>query len=329
MADGITVRSLAETETTASELAELFNTAFGEYEGVIYFTPETMAWYLARPGLGREHVFLALDGNRLVGGLMVTVTQVVVGGEPVACGIVDSVMTLPECRQRGIATRLMQHALAWMNDTGLDASLLYTARHSGGHRIYTRLGYVERAAVSYYFSAPAPSGESDPHLRSAVPGEEERLQAVLNAWLGQSDGFVPVDPALWRWRREERPHDLPCSVFVIEDGSEVRATGALCTTRVQLDGRPLDLVLITDVAGASPELRERMVRALLRRVPPGYGAGILAGSHDTVLPALAEKLGMSCQDEVAMVAPFSPRAEEALRRRPTGWYTLAESLVGV
>ncbi|HPO74795.1 MAG TPA: GNAT family N-acetyltransferase [Armatimonadota bacterium] len=329
MADDITIHSLAETERTPAELAQLFNTAFGEYEGVVYFTPETMAWYLARPGLGSEHTFVALAGDQLIGGVMVTCAPVVLGGEPISCGIIDSVMTLPTWRRRGVATRLMEHALAWMREAGLESSLLFTVPHSNGYRIYSRLGYIERATVSYYFALPAPQGEADPRLRAAVPGEEERVRVLLNTWLRESDGFVPVDPVLWRWRREERPHELPCSLFVLEDAGQIRATGAVCTTRVQLDGRPLDLVVLTDIAGDSPDAREAMVRALLRRVPPGFGVGMLAGSYDPVLLALGEKLGMSCQNEVAMVIPFGPRAEELLDRQPAGWYTLAESLIGV
>ncbi|NLC59434.1 MAG: GNAT family N-acetyltransferase [Armatimonadetes bacterium] len=329
MASEIQIVPLAETGVTAGQVADLYNTAFAEYEGVLRFTPETMAWYLERPGLGAGHVLLAMEGDRPVGGVMITDAPVVLGGEALPCAIIDSVMTHPDYRRRGIATRLMERALEWMRAAGLDASFLYTERGSAGYRIYTRLGYRERALVLYYFARPAPTARRTPRVRPALPHEEERVRALLNGWLGDADGYVPVDEALWRWRRAARPASLPYSILLLEEGDTATATGTLCAATVRLGGEPVDLVLLTDVAGATADDREAMVGALLQRVPRDYGAGLLTGSHDVALSALAERLGMHRFEEVALVAPLTERGTQALQRPPRGWYTLSESLIGI
>ncbi len=329
MPEGISIVPMADTAVTPAAVAALFNEAFCEYEGVIRATPETMAWYLRRPGLGSEHVFLALAGQEVVGGVMVTATEMVFGGGPLLCGFVDSVMTRPMWRRRGIASGLMEHALAWMGQEGLAASALYTTFGSGGHRLYTRIGFRDRATCYYFYSQPAPRCPPIPGLRPAAPDEVGQVRALLNDRLGGCDGFVPVDEALWRWRREDRPGSLPYTLFVLEDAGRIAGTGTLLTARAEVPGDSVDLAVLTDVAGATPVLQERVLRGLLHRVPLGCAAGVLTGSPDRVLPALAERLGLGRHEEVAMVLPLTDAARTALRGRPRGWYTLAESLLGI
>ncbi len=329
MTQGISIESMAAAGAKPADLARLFNETFTVHEGVVPATPETMAWYLRRPGLGPEHVFVALDGEAVVGAAMVTAAPVVLGGSALPCGIVDSVMTRPACRGRGIATALMRHTLDWMREAGLAASLLYTGDGSDGYRIYARLGYQVRGAVCYYAARPAPIGQPEPGLRALLAGEEPLAVELLNRWLGEEDGFVPIDPPLWQWRRHDRPRGFPCTVFLLEENGHPIATGTLCATRVTLAGRPAEMVALTDVAGAHPEARERIVRGLLRRVPPGSQFGILTASEDRVLPDLAERLGMHRGEEVVMALPLSDAGAAALARPLQGGYTLAESLLGL
>ncbi|MBI3945119.1 MAG: GNAT family N-acetyltransferase [Armatimonadetes bacterium] len=325
----IRIVRMSETSVTPGELADLFNATFGEYEGMVPATAETMAWYIRRPGLGEGHSFLALAGQELAASTFVTAARVVFGGETVACGIIDSVMTRPRWRRRGIATALLERAVDEMRREGLGASLLYTLEGSGGHRIYSRLGYRERAVAHYYHADAVPAAPPEPGLRPARPDEEEAVRARLNAWLGGCDGYVPLDDALWRWRRRERPRIMPSTLFVLDAPDGIAGTGALCATRVSIGNQPVDLAIFTDVAGADAAAQRRVLYGLLERVPPGYGVGLLAGSHDPVLPALAAQLGMARYEEVAMTLALTAAGEAALSRPPRGWYTLGESLIGV
>lgn len=329
MCAAINMVPLSASGSTPGDIASLFNTAFAEYEGVLHFTPEMMAWYLTRPGLGPDHTLLALAGGAPVGGVMLTVAPAVFGGETLPCGIVDSVMTHPEWRRQGIATRLMTEALARMRGLGLDVSLLYTERGSAGYRIYTRLGYTERAVIHYRFADQVPPGRLEAGVRPATPHDADRVRQFLNARLGGRDGYVPVDGALWHWRRAARPASLPCTVLLLEAGDELIATGALCTANVRLRGRLAGLALVTDLAAATPEASERIVLGLLQQVPPGHAVAILAGAHDPLCAALTGRLAGTQLEEVALAAPLTGRGARALQRPPAGWYTLSESLVGI
>ena len=101
MASEIQIVPLAETGVTAGQVADLYNTAFAEYEGVLRFTPETMAWYLERPGLGAGHVLLAMEGDRPVGGVMITDAPVVWAARRCRVRSSTPVMTHPDYRRRG------------------------------------------------------------------------------------------------------------------------------------------------------------------------------------------------------------------------------------
>lgn len=325
----IRIVRMNETCVTAAELADLFNGTFGEYEGVVPATTETMAWYLRRPGLGTEHAFLALVGKELVGSAFVTATQVLFGGKTTSCGIVDSVMTRPDWRRQGIATALMKEALRAMQDEGLATSLLYAVEGGAGYRIYSRLGYQARAAAYYYHSDAAPDVPTVPQLRPAQPDEEEIIRQRLNEWLGHTDGYVPLDEALWRWRRQQRPGEMPCRVFVLDGPKGLSGTGTLCMAREMVSGSLRDLAVATDIAANDVATQEQILYGLIQQVPEGFGFGLLTGSLDPVLPAIAERLGLQRSQELAMVRPLNPVGEAVLSHPPCGWYTLGESLIGI
>ncbi len=87
------------------------------------------------------------------GALAATTTAVRYGRELAWIGMV---LTAPEHRGKGLARRLMEHALAWLNDVAcvkLDATDM-------GRPLYSKLGFVDECAVERWGHAKAATGNS-------------------------------------------------------------------------------------------------------------------------------------------------------------------------
>ena len=65
-------------------------------------------------------------GSRIVSTLRIWDRWVHLGSTPVRMGGIGGVTTHPDYRQRGLATRLMEHAAEYMRDDGYDLGLLFT-----------------------------------------------------------------------------------------------------------------------------------------------------------------------------------------------------------
>ena len=76
--------------------------------------------------------------GRIVSTLRIWDRWVHLGATPVRMGGIGGVTTHPDYRQRGIATRLMEHAAEYMRDDGYDLGLLFTMIAAG---FYRRLGW--------------------------------------------------------------------------------------------------------------------------------------------------------------------------------------------
>ncbi|MCJ7752768.1 MAG: GNAT family N-acetyltransferase [Armatimonadetes bacterium] len=87
------------------DLSDLNALTFGQYDAGVAASPSFMAWYTARPGMDPRLCQAVLCGEELVSSLFVTVTRMRLAGKTVACGIIDTVMTHPAHRRRGLARR--------------------------------------------------------------------------------------------------------------------------------------------------------------------------------------------------------------------------------
>lgn len=67
---------------------------------------------------------------------------------------IGMVLVLPEFRRQGIATMLMQQALAWLRSRGVRASRLDAS--DMGRSLYARLGYREECPIERWARGPAP-----------------------------------------------------------------------------------------------------------------------------------------------------------------------------
>ena len=209
MADDITIHSLLRPRTPAS--LPSCCSAFGgrgrrrtprQWRGV------------ARPGLTNT----PLLRWRVISSLAMIPPAPRFWGEPI---LRDHrlVMTLPTWRRRGVATRLMEHALPGCAKRG--PACFYRAALNG-HRIYTPSA-ISRATVSYYFALPAP--EARPTHACAPPCPARKSVRALSTPGFASDGYVPVEPGLWR-----RPRSALTSCPVPSSfggGRPDRATGRL------------------------------------------------------------------------------------------------------
>ena len=85
-----------------------------------------------------SHTPVVVVGGRIVSTLRIWDRRVHLGATPVRMGGIGGVTTHPDFRERGIATRLMEHAAGYMRDDGYDLGLLFSAIPA---RFYLRLGW--------------------------------------------------------------------------------------------------------------------------------------------------------------------------------------------
>ena len=85
-----------------------------------------------------SHTPVVVVDNRIVSTLRIWDRRVHLGVTPVRMGGIGGVTTHPDYRERGIATRLMEHAAEHMRDDGYELGLLFSAIPA---RFYLRLGW--------------------------------------------------------------------------------------------------------------------------------------------------------------------------------------------
>jgi len=316
-------------EQLAPRLAELKGLCFSTFEGVAWPTLAATRWYLARPGLDPALGRAALLGDRLIGNAYVTRLTFPVGGRALRVGMFDTVMTHPAHRQQGIARRMLSAALAELAARGWDAAALYTAPGSLPYGLYARLGFQpHRASVIWRrerAGGEAPEGWA---VRALAPEEQEPARALANRAHAGEDGFVPVDEALWRWRKWERPAERPARVLGAWQGERLAATVTLCPLEVVTSHGPERSTYWVDLA-LEPGDEGPALRALLaaEAAPPLLA---LAGEDDARLAGLLAGEGFSpAPGEVCMLYPLADAARVALEAPRRPWHALIESVVGI
>jgi GNAT superfamily N-acetyltransferase len=310
----------AEAGDITAQLVELGIAAFAEYEGAPSMGAEAKRWFLSRPGCEPSRCLAALDGDSVVANMLVTMQNVQLGGELLRCGIVDSVATHPAHQRRGLAGQLMDRAHGTMQDDGLDAALLYTNPAGHAYGFYEKLGYVTRAQLVLLGGRRPGSGEAD-GMRQMRPDEGSAVRELVNAEHADHDGFAPIDEALWRWHRLERPAGMPATTYVVERDGDITATATLAEMEIRMSGGPRRFAVASDLAG--PESLD-----LLRAASLDHVALLLDECAPEVERCVGE-MGLARQvGEAAMVLPFSDRARGALERPPGPWYVMVESVVG-
>ena len=134
------------------------------------------------------------------GQLMATLTQFpfgqFFGGRPVPMGGIGAVVVLPEHRGRGIATKLLHHAIATMRDHGEVVSALGPATIG----VYRRAGWELAGDRCWYSISTRALGVlevSTAQERRAVKGDHDAMKRVYLRWASIRPGYLARPAYLW------------------------------------------------------------------------------------------------------------------------------------
>lgn len=308
-----------------AQVLALAQASFMQFPGVSRPSADKADWYLARPRMSRDLSLAAMHGETMVANVYVTLDDIQLGGETLRCGIIDTVMTHPDHRRRGLARALMARTLESMVAAGAHVSLLYTLPDSMQQRFYHALGYRDVGFVHY---VTRQQGESQSVAR-ATPVDKDDCIAFANACHTAHDGYVPLDDALWRWRRVGRPTTLPSDTRLVRQDSRIVALGSYCAAPIiGADGR--QVVVLTDFCWEESDAGRAGAVNILDGAPTGCELRVLAGREDTARLALLQENGLDIiGGETAMIKPLIAAGEQALGQIGPRWYPLVESIIGV
>ena len=100
---------------------------------------EGIARYLRR---NPTTCFVAEEAGRIVG--------VIIAGHDGRRGFIYHTAVRPECRKQGIATQLVEHAMAALEQEGIHkAALVVFERNALGNAFWERIGFEERTDLVY------------------------------------------------------------------------------------------------------------------------------------------------------------------------------------
>lgn len=317
-----------EVGDLAAQVYDLAALAFGTYPGVLQPSRAHREWYVRRPGMSAELSQAMVCGDRVVSSVFVTMARMRLFGEVRPVGILDTVMTHPEHRRRHLASAVVGEALAGIRARGLVAALLYTLDGSMPFRMYGGMGFRPHARVAYW---RRPEADTTPGggARRVEPHEHARLQALLNAWHAGVEGHIPLDDALWRWRKVARPAELPAQVWLLERCGKPLGTATLCRAPIVSEGGARAAWFLTDLATDPDADRRAAVEELLRIVPAGEARTLTADTDEDASRALRAAGYERVAVEVAMIRACDEGLRAAPHDPPRGWYPLAESIVGL
>ena len=317
---------IADRASLHQALSDLNGLTFGHYSGVVVASPSFMAWYTARPGMDPRLCQAALAGDQLVSSLFVTLVPMGLAGEMVPCGLIDTVMTHPDHRRRGLARQLLEQAIAAMKEAGAGAGFLNTAQvdpPAGPQRLYESLGYCAYSPVDRFVKSPPHEAEAAPATRVAA---DDAARAVFTQRLGCRSGWIALDEALWRWRRLERPSQYPAAIYRGGEGG----LGVICTGDLLVEGQPRPFSAISDLAPSRRGQVGALLRSLLAAAPRDAPATVLCPHSDTCLAqALHAADFRPVGTEIGMLLPLSSKASALVQRPPSEWYVAVESIIGI
>ncbi|MEN3187036.1 MAG: GNAT family N-acetyltransferase [Atribacterota bacterium] len=312
-------------EEPYSELLALHRLCFGQYQGVLPFDESILRWYIQRPGLGLEHTLVMLHGDTIISSLFLTLSAFVVEGTLLPVGIIDTVMTHPLYRGKGLATKLMQEAEAMMRACDCWFGYLYTVPETRQFGLYQNLGYRDFQRVFHL------EKEGQAPKIEVTPFPQEEVRQFLNETLVRYNGFIPFDEALWKWRKVERPAGIPAQVFVHRDSrGKIQGTITLAWGKIVTATGEEEVVYLSDWAGVSKEGKERLLHVALSAAGNAKVDLLCPVSNLEEWAILQENGFQPTLAESAMLFPLRKEAQTVLQKALSkNWYPLIESVVGV
>lgn len=225
--------------------------------------------------------FVATDGARLVSTLQVFRKQVRVDGATVAVGGIGNVYTDPAYRDGGVASQLLTHAIAAMQEHGFDLSLLFASRLD----FYGRLGWQSHLRYLSFIEA----GDPLPLTVRAEPFDAARdLDAVMAMYDAHSSsiaGATVRDAAYWRGQLQYAGNPDERFVVARRDGELV----AYARSALLYD---FNTILEHGCAPEAEPALADLICALHRGAVPGTLAQLVPSQH---LEALLSERGLVVQ----------------------------------
>jgi predicted N-acetyltransferase YhbS len=144
------------------------------------------------PAYRAEDFLLALDGDRPVSCVQIFAKRVRLRGTDVSLGGIGSVATAPSHRGRGLATELLERAIAEMCRRGMEISLLFSTIVD----LYGPLGWlsVPQKRVSFHRNT-APTGAG--RERSYRAGDREGVERLYVAYSESLETSTVRDGTYW------------------------------------------------------------------------------------------------------------------------------------
>lgn len=147
-----------EAEARLDELADMLTDAVAQGASVFFMAGFSRAdgrkfWQSQLPGIAADEKFLfvAEDGNRLVGTVMLMLAQ-----QPNAWhrAEIGKMLVHSSAQRRGVGRRLLEVAEAEARRHGRTLLLLDTERESSGEKLYRACGWSEIGKIEGYHHSP-------------------------------------------------------------------------------------------------------------------------------------------------------------------------------
>ena len=308
-----TIRPLRESEL--DELIDLLCTSHNprgheRYRGYIEGDP---TW---RPS---HTQVIAVDG-RLVSTLRIWDRWVHLGSTPVRMGGIGGVTTHPDHRGRGLATRLMRHAVGHMGGDGYDLGLLFSAIPA---RFYLRMGWSCVPLLGFRADLPAPPEPGRSSLEARPFDESRDLEQTAALYqrhnAGRSGTLLRPRP-YWDYIPSRLRGVLPTAV--VRDGAEVagyinweRDGDGAWVNEVAWESAPALETLVSCLLGECRSPGLKRVEGEIPHTHPFVDALVNASGADLRVTGDATMMVLPLHLD-ALIAKAAPEAAEWVRRLP-------------
>jgi len=320
----------SEVKNIMEELIHLHSLSFGNYPGVLPTSREFLEWYIERPGLGLENTLLFLDGDKVISSLFLTLSHIYLEGELTPVGIIDTVMTHPAYRRRGLASTLLKEAEKIMAKKGCRLGYLYTVPESPQFYIYQRLGYIDFKRI---FHLQREKGEKALYYWEERQCYSQKAREFLNQNLSSYNGFVYLSEEQWMWRKVKRPVCLPTKLISLQDENDhLLATLTITEGEITTGKEPEPIAYLSDWCGINREAKEKvLIKALSLRGEKNKIDYLSSPDNAEEWQILLQHRFRPTMPETAMLHPLDEDMYQKIttidQNKP--WYPLIESIIGV
>ncbi|MDE3000070.1 MAG: GNAT family N-acetyltransferase [Gemmatimonadota bacterium] len=267
-----------------------------------------------------SHTPVVVVDNRIVSTLRIWDRRVHLGATPVRMGGIGGVTTHHDYRQRGIATRLMEHAAEHMRDDGFDLGLLFSAIPA---RFYLRLRWCCVPLMGFHAELrrlPQPGRSALEVLPFDESRDLEETVALYQRHNAGRSGTMLRPRPYWDYAPSRVRGVLPTNV--------VRGNAGLCGyINWESDGEGASVYEIAFEGGSAldtlvkcllDECAENGVTQIYGEIPHGHpfvDALVAAADADLRLGGDNSMMVLPCNLE-SLIASTIPDGAELARRLP-------------